>query len=270
MAGEALEALGHGDSIPDEWIAGAERYVGPIARTEAIELGQHADRGALGDATRYGDWLDYFRGSLASDPWRSVVGEHAAILAPGLCGAAWHGLVRTGHAARALRRVDTLARRDELAAGLAYWAAQYTTLPTAEATDTPQSTVAERLQHVAHPWLDDPTDVGFSGVTPRLVAAPPVPAIAVVTEGRPADEALAELVRATATAFQEMLVQERHRIWMLHAVTGPAAVELLAPDLSPDTTRLLIHHAGRAALATHSALGAPFEPRANVRAAPPE
>ncbi len=79
---------------------------------------------------------------------------------------------------------------------------------------------------------------------------------------------LAALLRETAAAFLAMLVAERHRIWLLHTVTGPAAVELLLPDVDVAGARLLVEHARQAAVALFSAFGAPWQDGTHVRRAP--
>ena len=67
--------------------------------------------------------------------------------------AAFHGVLRTGHATRALRQRETAARRNELAVGLGYWAARYEELPTAEHVQWLP------LADLEHPWVDDRSDV---------------------------------------------------------------------------------------------------------------
>jgi hypothetical protein len=65
-----------------------------------------------------------------------------------------------------------------------------------------------------------------------------------------------------------MLVQERHRLWIMHTVTGPAACGLLLPELDPTAARALVGHARQAVLAMAAAYAAPYEPRAHLRPAP--
>src|SRR5688572_13981895 len=114
MAAEALEALGHPECIPEAWRAGAAGYAGPALRVAAVTDGAGIDAGALGDYGRYGDWLEHFRAELARVPWREVVARWVPRLAPGVSAAIFHGVIRTAHATRALRRRETRARLDEL------------------------------------------------------------------------------------------------------------------------------------------------------------
>jgi hypothetical protein len=120
MAAEALEALGYEEAIRDSWRKGASGYAEELPRVAAIEDANDS----LGAYDQFGDWLDYFRGTLRRESWRSVIAVWALRLAPGITAAAFHGVIRTGHAARALRLRETNPRTNELAVGLAYWAAR--------------------------------------------------------------------------------------------------------------------------------------------------
>jgi hypothetical protein len=265
MAAEVLEALGHEEAIEEGWVRGAEGYAGALPRAGAIEgLG----RDALGDYEgRFGDWLDHFRGALGRESWQAVVRTWAPRLAGGLVGATFHGLIRTAHAVRALRRARTPARLGELAVGLAYWAARYVELPTREG-DPGAGDLRTTLPGLEHPWLDDETDVPFDDVLIRMTERPIAPSVQM--ESGDVRAGLDALVREAALAFLEMLVQERHRIWLLHTVTGPAAIDLLLPELDDEGARLLLAHARQAVVALYTAYGAPYTAGAHLREAPGE
>ena len=156
MAAEALEALGHPECIAEAWRAGAAGYAAPARRAGAVAEGAVA----LGDYGRYGDWLEHFRAELAREPWRAVLARWVPILAPGVSAAIFHGVIRTAHATRALRRRETPARLDELAVALAYWAARYAELPVAPGGPELGATLAT----LDHPWLDELADVPFDEV----------------------------------------------------------------------------------------------------------
>lgn len=265
MASEALEALGWGDAIPGAWIEGSARYADPLGRAgDADAIGDW--RESLGAYDRYRDWLARFRGRLATSPWREVVGRWVPRLAPGLAGAAFHGLIRTGHAVRALRQRETDARRDELAAGLAYWAARYVELPTAPIAHDLRDGLSQTLAKLEHAYPNDLDDVPFHAVTERLTRAPVAPPVGeggMVGAEPPSD--LATLVRATSTAYLEVLVQERHRIWLLHTVTAPASAALLLPELDPSGARAVVAYTRQAVVAMFVAYGGPFTPREHLR-----
>lgn len=266
MAAEALEAMGYEERIDDAWRAGSAGYVGELPRVAAIERAEDA----LGSYERFGDWLDHFRTALARAPWRAVVAEWAPRLAPGISGALFHGAIRSAHAARALRRSESEARMGELAVGLAYWAARYTELPVDDRLQDDERDLRATLTRLAHPWLDEDEDVDFDAVMERLTRQPLAPPVALAARASSPEAELDLLVREAASAFLEMLVLERQRLWMLHTVTGPASVELLLPEVDRDGARVLVAYARQAVVAMVAAYGAPYTPDAHVRADPGE
>ncbi|MEM7306119.1 MAG: questin oxidase family protein [Planctomycetota bacterium] len=267
MAAEVLAALGYEREIDDAWVDGAALYAGELGRARPIV--DEADvSAALGRYGRFGDWLDHFRAALAREPWRAVVGHWAPRLAPAMCAAAYHGVIRTGHAVRALGQHDTAARRDELATGLAYWAARYVELPTNERAVGREPRLGETLARLSSPWVDDRGDVAFDAVVERLVARPLAPPVELAETGAAPATDLDELVREAATAFLEMLVLERNRIWLLHTVTGPAAVGWLLPEVDPRGARRLVEYARQSVVAMYAAYGEPFDARAHLRGSP--
>jgi hypothetical protein len=260
MAAEALEALGHPDAIEDAWRTGAAAYAGSVPRVATI-----TDVGAaLGDYGRYGDWLDLFRAELAREPWRAVVARWTPRLASGVSAAVFHGVIRTAHAVRALQRSESDARRGELAVALAYWAARYA--PLAAEAGGPE--LRTPLAELEPRWIDEDEDVPFDAVHARLGRAPIAPPV--VLGDREALEELDALVREAAGVFLEMLVLERHRLWLLHTVTGPAAAAILVPELEPEGARALAAYSRQAVVALYVAFGAPCTPGAHLRASTPD
>ncbi len=127
MAIEAMCAMRRPDAVMP-WF---ERYRVSLAprRARVARLTNDNWRAALADHRRTEDWFEFFRNELEERPWPALLDTWAARLAPGLMASATHGVIRTGHATRALALEDTPARRRELADGLAYWAAEYMPLP---------------------------------------------------------------------------------------------------------------------------------------------
>jgi hypothetical protein len=127
MVAEAIVRHGHGDQV-DAWLDGYmtrleefPRGLGPIGTDW---------QGALGDPRRVADWTAFFRAQLSEQPWRQVLGTWWPRLLPGVVAAATHGVIRVGHAVRALLADgDDAAGVTELAHGLAYWAARWQTVP---------------------------------------------------------------------------------------------------------------------------------------------
>ena len=105
----------------------------------------------------------------------------------------------------------------------------------------------------------------FFGVAARLVERPLAPGIGAGRGGATPEEDLERLVHAAAAGFLEMLVCKRHRIWILHTITGPAAVQWLLPYVAPADARLLVDHAHRSVVAMYLAFGEPYAPLAHLR-----
>jgi hypothetical protein len=124
MAVEALHHLGLDHAI-DPWLAQYLPKLEPPPRPTDTPP-------TLGRFDHVADWTHLFERELCTDtdtPWQPIVARWAPQLAPGVFAAAAHGLLRTSHAIRSLRELDTPVRRAELARGLGYWAATYQPLP---------------------------------------------------------------------------------------------------------------------------------------------
>lgn len=123
MAVEALARHGHA-AVVHRWLDGyADRLEGRPRGIEPIAADEWRD--PLGDPVRTGDWLDYFDRELAGEPWRQVLARWWPRLLPGIAAGATHGVIRVGHAVRALLDEETAPRVGELGQGLAYWAARW-------------------------------------------------------------------------------------------------------------------------------------------------
>ena len=120
MAAEAMVRHGHSDLV-GSWLDGYMRRLeefpsglGPIGSDW---------QEALGDLRRVADWTAFFRAKLGQRPWRQVLNAWWPRLLPGVVAAATHGVIRVGHAVRALLADgDDPSHLAELAHGLAYWA----------------------------------------------------------------------------------------------------------------------------------------------------
>jgi hypothetical protein len=148
---------------------------------------------ALGDPGRLGDWAAFFDRELAEQPWEQVLADWWPRLVPGSLASATHGLIRTGHAVRALREVVTPARVGELAQALGYWAARW----------------------IPAPALPAPGARAASG--PGPAAADDVP------------RALEHLVDGAVVGYGRWAA--RSPVMLVHAATAPRAAALVLPSL---------------------------------------
>lgn len=127
MVAEALERLGQDDRV-HQW---SDRYLSRLEdlprRIAPIESA--AWRDGLGDPVRTGDWIAFFVEKAKEHTWQTLLTTWWPRLLPGIAAGATHGVIRVGHAVRALRALETEPRRQELAHALAYWAARWQPVP---------------------------------------------------------------------------------------------------------------------------------------------
>jgi hypothetical protein len=128
MAVEVLVRRGRPDVVRP-WVDGYIRRLDELPRgITAITDQSWAE--ALGDGRRVGDWTSYFTRQLAEQPWREVLATWWPRLLPGIVAGATHGVIRTGHAVRTLLAGEqNQPAIDELAHGLAFWAARSRSAP---------------------------------------------------------------------------------------------------------------------------------------------
>ncbi|GIE78853.1 hypothetical protein Aph02nite_48030 [Actinoplanes philippinensis] len=287
MAVEALVHAGHSDRVHrwiDDYADRLEERPRGIARIHPDEW-----REPLGDPVRTGDWLDLFDIELRAAPWQDVLTRWWPRLLPGIAAGATHGVIRVGHAVRALRAAPTPARITELGQGLAYWAARWQ--PLAPAGAGPYRTSDPRAALDAVPRIPDQR----FGIRHRLaqladLPQPPSPPVADGDSGRGADgdrgdgrggdggdgdrgegrgdgddgrggdtrERLAAVVAAAARRHGEY--GHGSPVMMVHAVTAPNAVQRVLPALPPSLWPASLA-AAWAATAAITAAYSPAEPR---------
>lgn len=123
MAVEAMIRSGQGAAV-HHWLDGYMRRLEPVPGVTG-PIGNDW-RHALGDVRRVGDWTRYFEEMLTEHPWQTALNVWWPRLLPGIAAGATHGVIRVGHAVRALRMDEESPRQiRELAHGLAYWAARW-------------------------------------------------------------------------------------------------------------------------------------------------
>jgi hypothetical protein len=204
MACEALDALGFEGEL-GEWAQRFARIAGPAVTPK---LGASLDwREQLGNYIALPEWIGHFETAIADDGWAEVVEVWVPRLVPAMATALFHGVIRVGHAVRAIQASDTSARREELARALGYWAARYRTGQVASGAGAGAGAgEVDGVQQADDVQLVD-------GVQQAVLAA-------------------------AADAARYYLASPS--IYFLHGVTGAMAIELLAPHLSgPDQSAAL-------------------------------
>jgi hypothetical protein len=233
MAVEAMARHGHADNV-GPWL---DRYV---TRLEEFPRGTGrigSDwRDALGDPRRIADWTLFFRRQTLAEPWRQVLGTWWPRLLPGAIASATHGIIRTGHAVRALLADGAdPAHVTELAHGLAYWAARWQPLPGVPATmRRPETGPTPAAALAAVPRIADQSG-GIRDRLPRLaglagwqatLAAPPV------QDPVQARAWLAGLADAAVTRY--LRYAHGDPVMLVHSATAPTAVLRALPALHQD------------------------------------
>ncbi len=242
MAAEAMVRHGHADTV-HRWLDGYMRRLEEFPRGSG-PIGSDWQE-ALGDPRRIADWTAYFGREVTGQPWRQALETWWPRLLPGVAAAATHGVIRVGHAVRALAEdgedADHLA---ELAHGLAYWAARWQPVPGAPATEPPRVAARPAAGEAAPagpaaadvlsavPRIADQSGgirerlaqlAGLPG-WPAALAAPGIPASA-----EAARSWLAGLVDATAIRY--LGYGHGNGVMLVHSATAPNAVLRTLPVL---------------------------------------
>jgi hypothetical protein len=235
MAAEAMVRHGQGDLV-GSWLDGYMRRLEEFPRG----LGPiGADwREALGDRRRVADWTAFFRAEVGERPWREVLNAWWPRLLPGVVAAATHGVIRVGHAVRALLADgDDPSHLAELAHGLAYWAARWQTLPgpagASVAAAAGRARAARPLDSLAAvPRIAEQTG-GIGDRLARLADLPAWPAALADFSVPGAPEQiralLAELVDAAAVRY--LFYGHGNGVMLVHSATAPSAVLRTLPAL---------------------------------------
>lgn len=255
MAVEALARHGLQDRI-HRWIDGYSNRLEDRPRgIQRITVDGWRD--PLGDPVRTGDWLDYFARELAQQPWRQVLAVWWPRLLPGIAAGATHGVIRVGHAVRALLDADTAPRVAELGHGLAYWAARWQ--PLAPAGHGPYRPTDPRAALDALPRVPDQRH-GIRARLAQLADLPGWAATAGAVPGTPhggVPSRLAEIV--DAAVLRHGTHGYASPVMLVHAATAPNAVLRTLPAL-PERLWPASLAAGWAATAAVWAAYAPADP----------
>jgi hypothetical protein len=252
MVVEALAALGRPDAVLP-WLDAYRAELLP-REPEREPIPRDAWRGALGRYQRIGDWNAFFAVELGEAPWRDVVARWVPRLLPGLCASANHGVIRVGHAARALLDADTPQRRRELADALGMWAAAYQELP-ARGDAGRGLPAADALARVA---VVPEAQRRFTGtITSSLEALDDFPrfadALHLLDVGPDPETTLSDVSETFARVFLSNARDLLSAIVFVHAITDVAAVRTLLPLLSDDAGRAGVRFAWQASAALYAA-----------------
>jgi Questin oxidase-like len=282
MAAEALVRLGRSGAV-DHWLDGYLPRLEP-APPPSDRISDDTWPEALGKYNRVADWSAYLRDQLAEDPWRDVLARWWPRLLPGVAAAATHGIIRTSHAARSLAAMEKTAepaptgaeatasgpRLDELANGLAYWAASYFEIPGAAPAS---GNLDLRAAINGLPVVPDP--VPGDMITTRLKAGlarepgfgQALAALAAPDGPDASRAALRDLAREFAGRF--LAYGSKQPITWLHAVTAPVAAYSVLPLLPDELARPTYNALWQVGAAIYTVHAGRVPPEPLPAAAPP-
>lgn len=255
MVAEALCALGRPDAVMP-WL---ERYAAQALprppRRERIE--RAGFRAALAREDRFSDWSAFFADELANAKWPELLDTWVARLAPGICAAATHGVIRVGHAARALGELETPLRIRELADALASWASTYQELPSA---GTPAARSFRPREAIARVAPQPRAQRVFEGtIVSSLHGLDRFPDFAHVIGLLDVSREPAEVVAELSEVFAQVLLDNAHdaltAIVLSHGVTSVAALANLLPHVSAATARAALPYAWQASCGLYATFG---------------
>ena len=258
MAAEALCFLGREDAAI-EWVKHyKKRLVEHHVSAQKIPLADWQEY--LGKRNYFDGWKNLFDHETKSLSWESALKKWLPKLMPGIVSAAAHGVLRTAHAVRSLEAQSTPRRINELCSGLAYWASTYQTLPQ-KAYNGPKLKASAAIKIVKLIPLNQREyhDQISDGLTllNSWTAFPPVIEMLDTSEtySECLDDILETFVRSYISNADTALFSA------LHAVTGPATLQILAGHLEEKDKIASLKYAWQASAALHIAtdINAPVE-----------
>jgi hypothetical protein len=253
MVAEVLATLGHRRDI-GPWLAQYAPLLRPwpAARSPLTAADWQS---ALGAEGRLGDWRNYLTAELVRGGAPQLLRQWLPRLLPGSMAAAMHGVIRCAHAVRGWATEPTPEGECELADALAYWAATHQTLPRLESTEAALS-VGVALEQL--PLLPPEQRRSGGNLTSSLAPLLQFQPFALHTERVHVQEPMRFTSEVTESFARVFLSNARDRgtsIAFVHALTGPAAMRLLLPQLGEEEARLGAWYAWQAAAALYATFG---------------
>jgi len=233
MAVEVLIRRGYADVVAG-WVDRYERRLDLLpTATDRITDENWAE--ALGAGRRIGDWTAYFRRQLAEQPWRDVLVRWWPRLLPGIAAGTTHGVIRVGHVVRALLTgAQHQQALDELAHGLAFWAARFRGVPGGDQPDNPPPAADAGAAMDALPRVADQRGnvANRFGQLERMAAWPR--ALAALRPSPDPERTRAALIDlVTAATLRYLRHGHGSPVLLVHTATAPNAVLHTLPALPP-------------------------------------
>jgi Questin oxidase-like len=254
MVIEALCALGR----PDAALPWVERYRPRLLPRALARRRIEVDewQAALGRRDAFPDWSGLFSEELEASPWREVLDRWGSRLAPGLSGAATHGIIRTGHAVRALAQRENPVRLRELADALASWAATYNELPGAPAVAARRMSPRAAVRSLPIIPAERRRSGNITAALDGLSDLPEfAPAIGLIDIEGDLDALVAEFGEIFARIYLANVTTTLTLIAFIHGVTSLHAIGNILPQVSDATGRRLTRYGWQAGCGLYACFG---------------
>lgn len=253
MVIEALRELGKLDRIPGWLDSNRINLLQRPPKTCVIDP-ESLDQ-ALGVAERFSDWADFFTEQIATLGWQRAAALWTGKLEAGFAAAALHGVIRVGHAVRALTDRDRAERRRELADALASWACAYNRLPVALLVGESDRTLREVITTLplvpeAH-RRNEGSIVDAVGQLPHAVGFSQ--AVAQAKLDADPHAALTRIAIEFANVFVLEVCSPLTAVVFTHAITGAAAAQHLLRIADAELSTQLVRRSWQAGCALTSA-----------------
>ena len=243
MAAEAMVRHGHGENV-GPWLDSYVRRLEDFPRGTGPVGADWPE--ALGNPRRIADWTAFFCREVTEQPWRQVLDTWWPRLLPGVAASATHGIIRVGHAVRALLADgDDPVHATELAHGLAYWGARWQPIPGIRTGAEPAPAAGDTTQRAADLTPEAALTAvpriarqsgGFRERLPRLagLAGWSAALVAPISQGPPeqARAWLAGLADAAVVRYLEF--GHGNPVMLVHSATAPTAILRILPALNQD------------------------------------
>jgi len=230
MAVEVLVRRGRPEVVP-AWVDGYVRRLDELPRATG-EITDASWPEALGDGRRIGDWTAYFTRQLAEQTWRPVLVTWWQRLLPGIAAGATHGVIRTGHAVRALLAgPEDRATLDELGHALAFWAARSRPVPASPGPAGPLDPLPALDAVTRIPGQQGNLAARFGQLTEESGWPASVARLRPAATPGEAEARLADLV--TAATLRYLSHGHGQPVLLVHTATAPNAVRHALPALPP-------------------------------------
>lgn len=246
MVVEALCRMGCGD-MAGPWVHA--RLDSAAAHPPAKSVLHDGNwQGYLGKPDHFTGWRNFFAAEVGAMELRELLDKWVPRLAPGYAGAATHGILRAAHAARAMTDHDTPQRRDELAQGLAYWAATYLPLAESDPAGVTAKPLDDALEAIPLVPLDERQNNGSIVMALIVLGARPdfAPLIHTLDMGDDHRATCLDMVEALGPVFLAQAVDPLSTIVFTHGITSLMASHFFCGQISRKSGQKLIRYGWQA------------------------